>query len=917
MKNTPFCNTRFAACLFVALLLALTLGSQAAWADEMPSSENDGTSIEHALLATDDDEAPSAQVVDTNDSTSIDDESTVDAEGEPIGNDAEAEEPKTIDTGDEAEEPKPLDDDNAVDETGVVAGNQSLPEGAAIEDANIDEKPIAADNAIAKATSIDDSGKTATAKTSAVSSNMQTSKSTSQAKTTSAAATQAKQTKSNPAGPLPDGDYIIRSFVSSRSVLDVAGGSKASGANAQLYSYNGTAAQKWKLTYDAATGFYTIVNQVAGKALDVSGGSTSNGANVQVWTSNGTKAQKWRIVKDGSEWRVESALTSHLVLDVAGANSGNGTNMQVYHANGTNAQRFDFVALKPAVASSTATIEEGAYVVTAGTGKVVDISGGSRSSGANVQQYASNSTYAQRFYLEPDGTGFYRIFNIGSGLALDVSGADLFPGANVQQYSWNGTAAQLWSLRKNSDGTVTLISKCNGLALDVSGASTANGANLQVYSSNGTKAQKFNLKKTELLSAGAVTLYSSGSINRVVDVKGASDKANATLQIYDANGSMAQRIAVTKTGSGYTLRPLCSGLYVAPSGSNVVQSSKSTTWTASFAKSGARRGIVLSTSGKAVTAASSGNSAALQFRAPSKSALQSFCPEATSLIVDGVYTVASAKNGKVLDIAGGSWQNGANIQVYASNNSGAQAFLIESAGNGWYRITNAMTGKAVDVAGARNANGTNVQQYDSNGTGAQLWKPVLSNTGQFVFVNKATGKALHVNGSNVDIWAKDGSSAQGWNLKASSFKYDEVVTNARNIIQGRSSGTNYYIVVDRGNTRTIVFQGGKNNWTPTKNWLVSVGAPSSATPGGDYTISGRGYSFDGALGGTPYTCYYWTNFLDNVYLFHSVPYHQGTWTVQDDRLGGKISHGCIRMATDNAKWIYDNIPNGTSVCIYN
>lgn len=127
----------------------------------------------------------------------------------------------------------------------------------------------------------------------------------------------------------------------------------------------------------------------------------------------------------------------------------------------------------------------------------------------------------------------------------------------------------------------------------------------------------------------------------------------------------------------------------------------------------------------------------------------------------------------------------------------------------------------------------------------------------------------------------DGIAIQEQNPKASSFKYDEVVNSARNIIQGRSSGSNYYIVVDRGNTRTIVFQGGKNNWTPAKNRLASVGAPSSATPAGDYSISGRGYSLDGALGGTPYTCYYWTNFLNNVYLFHSIPYYQGTWTVQE------------------------------------
>ena len=38
-------------------------------------------------------------------------------------------------------------------------------------------------------------------------------------------------------------------------------------------------------------------------------------------------------------------------------------------------------------------------------------------------------------------------------------------------------------------------------------------------------------------------------------------------------------------------------------------------------------------------------------------------------------------------------------------------------------------------------------------------------------------------------------------------------------------------------------------------------------------------------------------------------------TVRDGRLGFKISNGCIRLAKVNAKWIYDNIPYGTTVYI--
>lgn len=53
------------------------------------------------------------------------------------------------------------------------------------------------------------------------------------------------------------------------------------------------------------------------------------------------------------------------------------------------------------------------------------------------------------------------------------------------------------------------------------------------------------------------------------------------------------------------------------------------------------------------------------------------------------------------------------------------------------------------------------------------------------------------------------------------------------------------------------------------------------------------------------------------YLFHSVLYNRGSMTqIQDGTLGKQVSHGCVRLDINNAKWLYDNIPNGTKVVIY-
>lgn len=52
-------------------------------------------------------------------------------------------------------------------------------------------------------------------------------------------------------------------------------------------------------------------------------------------------------------------------------------------------------------------------------------------------------------------------------------------------------------------------------------------------------------------------------------------------------------------------------------------------------------------------------------------------------------------------------------------------------------------------------------------------------------------------------------------------------------------------------------------------------------------------------------------------MFHSVLYNRGSMThIQDGTLGKQVSHGCVRLDINNAKWLYYNIPNGTKVVIY-
>jgi hypothetical protein len=143
--------------------------------------------------------------------------------------------------------------------------------------------------------------------------------------------------------PLKAGTYTVASALAKSKVLDVAGGSVKDGANVQLYGANGTVAQSFRLSYDTATGYYTMANAKSGKVLEVEGAGVRSGTNVWVYRSNNTFAQRWAVVKGKvpGTYVLYSAL-SGLVLDVSGGSAANGANVQVYVANGTPAQAWVF-----------------------------------------------------------------------------------------------------------------------------------------------------------------------------------------------------------------------------------------------------------------------------------------------------------------------------------------------------------------------------------------------------------------------------------------------------------------------------------------------------------------------------------------------------------------------------------------------
>lgn len=289
------------------------------------------------------------------------------------------------------------------------------------------------------------------------------------------------------------GMYKIRTALDKNKVIDIDGGSKQNNANVQIYQDTDVKQQKFHITY-LGDGYYTIKAVHSKKSLDVQDGKTTNGTNIQQYVSQNIDGQKW-IIKDNGNGRYSIiSKCNDLFIDVQNGMTKNGTNIQLYEMNNSLSQEFIF---EPTEAQA---IDNGVYKIRSAINpnKVLDISGGSRSDGANVQLYQDNESNAQKYQVDYIGDGYYTIKVVHSKKALDVEDYGKTNGTNIQQYVAQNNSAQQWLIKDLENGYYNIISKCNGLYMDVAGGVAKNGSNIHMYEANNSNAQKFIFEETQI-----------------------------------------------------------------------------------------------------------------------------------------------------------------------------------------------------------------------------------------------------------------------------------------------------------------------------------------------------------------------------------------------------------------------------------
>lgn len=144
---------------------------------------------------------------------------------------------------------------------------------------------------------------------------------------------------------------------------------------------------------------------------------------------------------------------------------------------------------------------------------------------------------------------------------------------------------------------------------------------------------------------------------------------------------------------------------------------------------------------------------------------------------------------------------------------------------------------------------------------------------------------------------------------ATSGRENTELNNAYVNSTGLGSDTHYFIWISKSDYKVRVFLGGKGQWNQIKSFTCGIGAPATPTCEGTYKYYQSHAMWD-------YGSYYVGPVMrfNGGYAIHStLIYKNGT--PKDNRVGIRLSLGCIRLRPDDINWLFYYAPLGTTIHI--
>lgn len=233
-------------------------------------------------------------------------------------------------------------------------------------------------------------------------------------------------------------------------LLDIDMGKSDNGTNIQIYTDTKADAQQYKFVRNDDGTYYILTKSSGDKScVAVSSASTSSGANIIQWEYKaGDKSQKWILtqvedtgcIMDTNSIYMFKNLNSGLYMEAEGGKASDNTNVQQWGADGISAHN----------SWTLKSFGGGYYYVISqladGKTYYLNISGGTKENGGNAEILTNNKTSSHlfKFVKNPDGSYYILTRASKDAGALETAGGSKGSGANVQQWEVNGESCQKW-----------------------------------------------------------------------------------------------------------------------------------------------------------------------------------------------------------------------------------------------------------------------------------------------------------------------------------------------------------------------------------------------------------------------------------------------------------------------------------------
>ena len=296
---------------------------------------------------------------------------------------------------------------------------------------------------------------------------------------------------------IEDGTYYITNY-NSGCRLDIRGRTPNNSIQIQQYTAGALPEQKWQLKYNSNEKYYTIKSDITDNGsfyLDVASPINGAHAKVKLWNHYSNPEERWFIQKDtNNTYRFINGY-SGLCMDIFGGSKNSGADVQVYPYTGTDDQKWMLSRC------GTQIFENGVYYITNYRSNLrLDIRGGTPGNSIQIQQYSAGNYPKQKWKLEwnPVWSCYYVKSNITSNGTFYLDVASPSSGSHAKVKLWNTciNPEERWTILSNGDGTYRFINGYDGLCMDIANGSTQAGADVQVYPYEGTTDQKWKLQKT-------------------------------------------------------------------------------------------------------------------------------------------------------------------------------------------------------------------------------------------------------------------------------------------------------------------------------------------------------------------------------------------------------------------------------------